>query len=261
VSYPNSQTTYQLYPGGKLYEMPNLHSIYGYTLSGVALDAYPISNPLGIFLGQGCVVLADNVSINGTILTWGTEPDIRIQGVNVSLQARTLPMLEGSNTVYQLPAAIVRDDFHVYSGTDCRVRGAVLVWDDFSFLRGDAGTKCDIQGRVVANRMNLLGRASWDLGLLTWQTELLSFNLQKSLGNGTPYFPRYLKNRFGMDPNPLLTIKPDAPEIVHRWQNFSQPVYVAHPDDAGLQWNLIDWADNPKTKVTVAEAVAAMMGS
>lgn len=261
VTYPNSQTTYQLYPGGKLYEMPNLHAMYGYTLSGVALEADPITNPLGIFLGQGCVVLADNVSVTGTILTWGTEPDIRIQGVNVSLTARALPMLEGSNTVYQLPAAIVRDDFHVYSGANCRVRGAVLAWDDFSFLRGDAGTKCDFQGRVVANRMNFLGRASWDLALLTWQTELLNFNLQKSLTGGTPYFPRYLQRRFGMDPDPLLTIKPDTAEVVHRWQNFSQPVYIAHPDDAGLQWNLIDWTDNPKTKVTVTEAVAALADS
>jgi hypothetical protein len=258
VTYPNMITSYQLYPGGKSYNMPNLQAIYGPTLSNLTLDSDPIANPLGVFLGQGCLTLADNVTVNGTILTWGVEPDIRIKGVNVALQAKTLPKLADSEVAYQLPAAIVKDDFHVYSGADCKVRGAVLAWDDFSFLLGDAGTKCDFQGRAVANRMNFLGRPTWDLSMLTWQNDLVAFNLQKDSSSGTSYFPKFLKSRRGMNYEPLLTVKPAAAEIVHYWHNFSQPLYVAHPDDPGLQWNLIDWADNPKTKVTVAEAVAAL---
>lgn len=245
VNFPTNTSGYQLYPGGKQYPLPVLQSLYGNTIAQVTLAPDPIENPLGIYLSNGTLFVGSNTTVKGTIITTGTEPDIRITGQNVLLQAQALPPVEGATVPTQLPVAIVKDDFHVQSSSQSKVRGVVVAYDEFAFIRGDTDTRFDMQGRAICNKLYLYGRASWDLALLVWQTDLLTFNTQKLLAGGIRYFPEWMKQIRGMDPNPLLTIKPDSPEIVHHWHSLDGPIYTARADGAGLRWNLIDWTDNP----------------
>lgn len=245
VSFPTNTSSYQLYPGGKSYSLPVLQSLYGNTITQLTLAPDPIENPLGIYLSNGTLFVDNNTTVKGTIITTGSEPDIRITGQNVLLQGQALPPIEGATVPTQLPVAIVKDDFHVLSSAQAAVRGVVVAFDEFSFIRGDVDTRFDMQGRAICNKLYLYGRASWDLSLLQWQTDLLTFNTQKLLAGGIRYFPEWMKNLRGMDPNPLLTIKPDSPEIVHHWHAWDRPVYTASAEGVGLRWNLIDWIDNP----------------
>jgi hypothetical protein len=245
VAYPTNTSHYQLYPGGKKYSLPVLQSIYGNTISQVTLAPDPIENPLGIFLSNGTLFVGSNTTVQGTIITAGSEPDIRITGQNILFQGQALPPVEGATVPTQLPVAIVKDDFHVQSNSSSAVRGVVVAYDEFAFIRGETNTRFDMQGRAICNKLYLYGRAPWDLALLQWQADLLTFNTQKLLAGGFKYFPEWLKHIRGMDPNPLLTIKPDSPEIVHHWNSLDTPVYTAKTDGAGLHWNLIDWIDNP----------------
>lgn len=248
ASHPSSTTTYQLYPGGKSYEMPVLQTQYGNTLSGVTLQPDPKFNPLGIYLSNGTLTLGDNTSVKGTIITIGSsEPDLRITGANVNLLGNNLPQLEGSTVPYQLPVALIKDDMYIFGTANASIRGLVAVWDEFAFVRADSTARCDLKGRVVCSRLNLNGRIPWDLSLTAWQTEYLNFTTQAVLGgNAITQFPVWLQQTRGMTYQPLLTIAPDSAEIVHRWQVMDKPVYAAGTGDSGLRWNLIDWIDNPR---------------
>jgi hypothetical protein len=79
-----------------------------------------------------------------------------------------------------------------------------------------------------------------------WQLERSLWSAQKDSASGIKYFPQWMFARYGMNYAPLIKIEPDTPAIVHHWHTWGQPVYVAHPDDPGLRWNLIDWIDNPR---------------
>jgi hypothetical protein len=49
----------------------------------------------------------------------------------------------------------------------------------------------------------------------------------------------------GYDPKPLLTIKPDPSPVTYHWKKPYDPIYVPHPTDSGLRWDLVEWTDNP----------------
>lgn len=247
ATFPNV-TSYQLYPGGKYYEMPVLQTLYGSAISNISLQADPVNNPLGVFYSNGALQMNDNVNLKGTIIAGGSvEQDIRIVGKNVVLEGRVLPALEGSTVKYQLPVAIVKDDFLLYSAGKTTIRGLVAAWDEFSFQRGDSTASCDMQGRAVCYRLNLNGRAPWDLGLAVWQLEYLNFTTQALLGGtAIAHYPIWLQYRQGLNYQPLLTVKPGSADIVDRWHTWNQPVYVPADGDGGLRWNLIDWTDNPR---------------
>lgn len=246
VTLPSTgQFAYQLYPGGRTYNLPTLQSVYGSTLTGVTLAPDPVENPLGMYLSSGVLNLGSNTNITGTIVTTGSDPDVRIIGKNVVLNAYTLPALYDSTTPYQLPVAIVRDDFQVQSDSTSTIRGAVVAADEFSFERGHADMACNLEGRVLSSKLYLYGREVWDLPALVWNSDLLLFNAQKTLLNGIKYFPQWQKAGRNFDHIPKLTIKPGSSQIVHHWNTFGQPIYVAGDGDDGLRWNLIDWTDNP----------------
>lgn len=246
ASYPTSgQMYYQLYPGGKTYTLPSLQTVYGNTLTGVTLAPDPLENPLGIYLSAGTLLLNTDTKITGTIVTTGTEPDVRIIGKNVTLEAQTLPAVKGVTAKHQLPVAIVKDDFQLVGDAGCTIRGVVAAWDEFVFERGVSSASCDMKGRVVANKLHLHGRAPWDLTTSEYQAELANFNLQRSASGGIRYFPQWLKATRDFEPKPLLSIKANAPDIVDHWHTFGQPVYTYGNGDDGLRWNLLQWTDNP----------------
>lgn len=246
VSFPSASAfSYQLYPGGKTYPLPIIQSTYGSILMGVTLTPNPVENPLGVYLSNGTLYLGTGTNITGTILTTGSEPDVRIFGKNVTLQSHSLPGVEGATATYQLPVAIVKDDFQLTGNPGCTIRGVVTAFDEFIFERGVSTAACDMQGHIACSKLYLYGRSPWDLSLVSWQTELTSFNLQRLLVNGIKYYPQWLHASRGFDPNPQLTIKADDPNVVHHWHTFGQPVYTYGDGDDGLRWNLLDWTDNP----------------
>ncbi|MEE8452852.1 MAG: hypothetical protein V3R99_13085 [Thermoguttaceae bacterium] len=45
---------------------------------------------------------------------------------------------------------------------------------------------------------------------------------------------------------PRLTIRPDLiTPVRYHWKNRDDPIYVPHPDDDGLRWELLQWTENP----------------
>jgi hypothetical protein len=47
-----------------------------------------------------------------------------------------------------------------------------------------------------------------------------------------------------LSPVPLITVKPDAEAVRYHWHNPQDPVYLAHPADDGLRWDLIEWNED-----------------
>jgi hypothetical protein len=246
ISFPSATSSYQLYPGGRAYTIPTLQTTYGSTLSGVTITPDPVTNPLGIYLSSGPLNISSNVKIQGTVVAAsGTEPDLRILGSNVTLAPNILPLLDGSTTQYQLPVALVKDDFYVYGTADATLTGAVVAWDEFAFVKGSSAARFDMKGRVASSRLNLNGRDEWDLPLVTWQVEWNLFNAQKLLAGGIPYYPQWLQTRRGMTYTPRLTIQPETSGVIDHWHTWGQPVYQPGTGDAGLKWDVVDWVDNP----------------
>jgi hypothetical protein len=40
-----------------------------------------------------------------------------------------------------------------------------------------------------------------------------------------------------------LTFAPGSSEVRPHWHDWSQPIYVKGPSDAGLLWELVRWED------------------
>ena len=242
LSHPGSVTGYRLYPGGKQYVVPALP----YSLSNASYGPDVMANPLGVFRCPGTLVLNSNVSIQGTILTTGGG-DIQVQGNNVTLTPFDLPALDSGGTV-QLPVAIVADDIWVYEPDGTSIRGLAVASDDFEIRKGTEDTRFSYEGRIIVQELKLYGRSQWDMYAATWSSLIERFMDQlydTSDSNHSRYFPRWLGNVSSREPEPQLTIKPDPKSPSYHWQDWSQPVYVPHPNDVGLVWDLLEWTDNP----------------
>jgi hypothetical protein len=246
VSHPGALSSYRLYPGGKEYEIPVIQSLHGYELSGVTLAPDPIENPLGVFRSQGYLRFRDNVTIQGSIITDGFEPDIDVSGVNIAWSSAELPRLEGqaaSETVH-LPAALVMDDFRVDSGARMTLNGALVVWDELEVEERTSSTSFSMEGRVLADEFAIRGRSSWKLNSTIWSALLYYFNLNLDSTNPELYFPRWLEANFGMQAAPKITFRPGAATATHHWQDWSQPVYATQATDEGLIWDLLSWSES-----------------
>lgn len=108
-------------------------------------------------------------------------------------------------------------------------------------------------GRIVAKDVKIAGRQQWDQPSGWWNGRYNDFRGQEDHPDGTPYFPAWLNEKSGLNPEPQLGIRPDPAEPRYHWKNRDDPIYVPHPDDAtplepdspGLRWDLLDWTDNP----------------
>ena len=98
---------------------------------------------------------------------------------------------------------------------------------------------------VVGGDCTIHGRSEWQLSSSSWNSMRTLFQLQLALPSASKiaYFPIYL-SAFGLNPNPLLTFKPDASLVVNQWQDLSGPIYVPATGDGGLRWELLSWTDN-----------------
>ncbi|MCE9555009.1 MAG: LamG domain-containing protein, partial [Planctomycetes bacterium] len=245
LTMPGPVSTYQLYAGGKSYAVPVVVS----ALSSVTLKSDPISNPLGVFYASGAVSLYDNVTINGTLIVdnGSTASKLQIYGRNVQLQGANLPSIDGSTQALQLPAAIVRDDMNVASGAGATITGLVAVGARYYVQQsGTSGTSLTHTGKLFCRKLALEGRNEWVQSESWWQDRLSEF-LNQWLTAGTtpnPYFPEYLRSR-NLAPEPPTVIKSASTPVTYHWHNWSNPLFVPHPNDTGLRWNLIQWLENP----------------
>ena len=76
---------------------------------------------------------------------------------------------------------------------------------------------------------------SWEC--FDWNDALEDFKNQHTI----PYFPQWVEKYNGLASDPLVTVQPDSDGVVHHWPDWNQPIFVPHPDDGGLRWEVIEW--------------------
>lgn len=242
-SYPGMQQTYQLYPGGAVYQVPQL----GNTLQNARLAADPLQNPLGLFYTSGDLTLENNVNLQGTLVADGT---IRVAGTNVNLQAAALPALDGTTQPVSLPVLIAGNACEVTSAAwQTEIQGIVAAFNSFSIDTSSQAAPFDLKGGVVTTSFTVGPRQEWQLpgavwfGL--WQTfqSQIGQNQQNPVPS-VPYFPVWLA-QFGLNPAPAVTMEPSPTPVTYHWKNTGDPVYVANPADAGLRWDVLAITNGP----------------
>jgi hypothetical protein len=244
LSHSGAVYGYQLFPGGQQYEVPSLQSMYGQGIVNMTIGPDPVTNPLAIFRSQGPIVFYDDVTFQGTIVTHGSQPDISISGENVKIEAINLPPLEDQVGDLQLPVAIVNDDLRLQQDAKAQLTGFVTVVDDFEVEAGSNDAALNFRGRLITGELKLSGRSAWEKSKVQWQDLYDRFMADLDAGgDAEPYFPRWLEEHENMQANPLLTIKPDSGSVSYHWHDWNKPIYQPHPDDEGLQWNLVRWED------------------
>jgi len=233
---PVAPTTYQIYDGGPVYDAPRLAD----PLEDVTLEPDPATNPLGIFYRDGNLRLRGNVSIRGTLFC---KDDINIESPDVQFASVDMPGLHGTDGPLRLPVATC-NDFVVKSAAGANLTGFLAVFDEFRIDKGPETMEVAVTGRVVTRKFFIKEREPWNT--LNWGDLYDEFNAQLdgSQGPVVPYFPVWMGLR-GRDPKPRLTISPDSGPITYHWHYPGNRIYVPHPDDDGLRWDLIEWTENP----------------
>jgi hypothetical protein len=242
VSHPGTVNNYRLYPGGQEYSTPLLQYDYGNPISNATIGPHPKENPLGIYRSQGSLTLGNNANITGTIIADGSGPDIQVTGTGVVLKALDLPSLYGTNVVYQLPVMLVNDDLRFNSGSNAKITGMAMVWDEFELKSGAVNSEFELKGNLVTSTLQLRGRTSWTQTPTQWSIDRLTFLSQ--IVTGTPFFPDYEQNLRGFTVKPALTFEPNSSGVKPHWHDWSQPIYQADPADPGLCWEIVRWEDN-----------------
>ena len=243
VTDPDEIASYQLYPGGAVYYPTELSS----SISGVTYAPNPKTNPLGLVKRYSALRVYSNVEIQGTLLTYGSGSgdDLELRGTGVKLTPVTLPSIYGDSTVRQLPAIVCGDDLRVYDGSESTISGMVIAWDDLDCPESSQATTLSIEGRVAVGELELQARSEWDRSEWWWKTRLHEFLNQLDGASPIAYFPKWLKEEHALDYEPKITIKPDSAGVTYHWHDWSQPLFVAHPDDGGLRWDVLRWVDSP----------------
>ena len=240
IAHPGAPAAYRLYSGGKLYKIPDIST------ADLTADLQPdaIENPLGVHLRRGGLSILDGVSVTGTLITDGADPDLNLAGDDISISAVALPPLHGTTTPVQLPAVIIADDLAIGDHPGSSIAGAAVVADEFRFAAGSQTAQCAMQGRLVAQQLRLEGRTEWNAVTSSqWESRLTTFISQ--LSSGTAYFPDWLSTEHGLNSQPQLTISPPIEEVTYHWHDWNNPVFIPHPDDDGLRWELIRRIDSP----------------
>jgi hypothetical protein len=237
IPLPTQLTNYQIYAGGPVYHVGTVAS----TVASVSLAPDPVNNPLGIFFNGSDITLGNNVSVTGTLISGGT---VNVTGSGVSVLPFNIPPLAGSSTPIRLPAIVAANSFHCASGVGASVTGVVITGGSVTVDQGSQTNSLAILGHVIAHGdLTIRGRTEWLLTSSLWNTLYNSFILQLLLPSKVLYLPVYL-SVYGQNPNPLLTLKPDATLLLNQWQDLSGPLFVPATGDGGLRWELLSWTDN-----------------
>jgi len=242
-AFPPTLSGYRLYPGGKQYFATSLPG----TLQDLTLQPDPKTNPLGIYYRRYDIDVNSNVTIRGTMLVRGAPGgDVHLRGQNIRFESVDLPALVGEDRPVRLPVAVVEDDFRLESDAQAVVEGMILAWDEFE-VKSDQQDHIELTlaGRVAASEILLRRRDKWGGDRKWWEGRHKDFKAQLGRPDGIPFFPVYLLVRDGLKPTPQLEIKPDTAGARYHWQNPNDPLYVPHPNDEGLRWELVRWTDHP----------------
>jgi len=233
---PESLVAYQIYAGGAVYAIPPV----GDPLENVTLEPDPLTNPLGIRYRDGNVTIRDNVTIRGTFFC---KDDVKIEGRNVRLLAVDMPGLYDTDDPVRLPAVTCKN-FRVTRTGRGSVTGLVAVFDTFEMQRAPETAEFGITGQLVTAKLAIKEREPWNE--VNWKEAYEEFEDQLDALEGPvePYFPNWMGNQ-GRDPKPRVTIKPDPGPIRYHWHYPGNRIYLAHPDDDGLRWDLLEWTENP----------------
>lgn len=231
---PGSFTHYQIYPGGAVYTVP----WSGTTLENTTLEPDPETNPLGLYYRSGDVTIRDNVTIQGSFFC---SHDIRIEGKNVHFKPVPLLGLSGSEAPLRLPVATCHR-FVVKPTAGGSLTGLAAVFEELSIDKSPDTVEFAVAGRVITRKFFIKERQPWET--LDWSRHYSDFLMQLGGTEGpvVPHFPVFMAYR-GCDPKPLLTIKPDPSPVTYHWIRPDDPIYVPHPDDDGLRWDLVEWTD------------------
>lgn len=232
-SFP-ALASYRMFQGGPAYTIPTCPS----TLEDTSLGPNPATNPLGIYYRSGDVRIEDDVVVEGTIAALGK---IDLVGPRIQIQPVSLPPLLNSSEPIQLPTLMTSGLLQVRTGARAAIQGLVITWSIFFVEADSQSLPFDLQGRLIFDDLEIHGRQQWYLSGGMWDLHWTTFDLYVSLGLAR-YFPIYLKNN-GLDYIPRVTIRPPAEPVRFHWQYDGQPVYVPHPDDPGLLWEIVRWED------------------
>ena len=262
-SFPGPLRTYQLYPGGAVYQVQQI----GNALKNAKLAPDPIANPLGLYYADSDLSLGDNVSVQGTLVAQGT---ISVAGTNVSLQSYGLPAVAGVAQAVHLPAAIAAGGFQVNAAPrgevmQASVQGVIATFGDFTIQSDTQAAAFSLLGPLITANFAVKPRTEWQFSpdpfanAMLWQFLWNSYNVQQGNqgpGNGfgfgfgqggsqpTQTFPSWLA-QLGLTHSPLLSFQPNPTPLNYHWKNPNDPIYVPAASDPGLRWDVVSFTDNP----------------
>lgn len=239
-AHPGSYDQYQLYPGGEVYDIETFY----FWLTDEAFQPDPKANPLGLFQRSGRTFIQDNVSIQGTLIVgrfWNA--DLNINGSNVNWSSYTLPVTLEDGIPIELPAAYVAGDLTVGAYAQAALTGVFAADDDFEVASGDQeAVSCQLDGHLLCNDLKIRSRDQWEQTESWWQLKLVEFLAQLTIPlTSVDHFPQWLEQKYGLDPQPKITIRPRTETVNVHWMDFGQPLFVPHEDDDGLMWEVVDW--------------------
>lgn len=247
VPYPAGATTYQLYPGGKVYAIPRLQDVLGVPAKNQVLIPDPVNNPLGVFRSDGSWTLLTGSKLTGTLLCESTTAVITLAGSGEQLVGFNLPHLEGTSTAYQLPTTMVRND--VVATSSPTINGLVIAWNQFIVNAGPKAAQVTVNGRVFSDGFQIHGRNEWNaLTQDQWQQSLNDFEAQYNpllfLLGSEEFYPRWLeRSPYYLYAAPRLKFTPPS-SVTYHWPDFSKPIYAKADGDTGLRWNLVSWTES-----------------
>jgi hypothetical protein len=135
--------------------------------------------------------------------------------------------------------AIVKDDFRIYDDARGQLNGLAVAWGEFGFPFGSQSTAFTLTGRAIVNKFYVGPRSEWYRSNDWWKDRLHDFLDQLTSSNPIFFFPLWLQTNYGLKAQPQIVLRPPQSGETFHWHNWSQPVYVAHPSDGGLRWEVV----------------------
>ncbi len=232
---PTLPSTYRLYTGGPAYALTSV----GTTLNNVTLQADPLTNPLGLFYCSSSMTLQGNVTLRGTLVS---ESDINLQGTGLSLAAVDLPPLDGTSGVLRLPTLSVGQHLKVEPGCRGSLTGLAAIFNELRVTKGFDTAQLAMTGRVIVRRLKAESRKPWEDQ--DWDSLHAAYTAEQLLKPlSTPPFPLWLRDKYGLDPQPRVFLQAESQSVTYHWLSLQQPLYVAAASDGGLRWSLLSWKD------------------
>jgi hypothetical protein len=230
---PSGFSTYQIYPGGPTYTIPQVSNY----LQSVTLGPDPMTNPLGIYYYNGSLTIRNDVTIKGSLFC---RSSLTLDGNNIHFEPVELPGMFGGGNSVRLPAIICNNltvNNTVSSGS---IKGLIAVFGTFKINSASQVQSISFIGRIISKVFYIYQRTEWDN--TNWPTYYSIY--WTYFRNSVPYFPVYM-NAIGLNYQPLLTINPDTTSITYHWPTVNGSVFLVNPSDGALRWEVIKWIENP----------------